>query len=289
MNRAPSFQFYPDKWIAGTMHLDAESYRAYHRVLCWMWLHAQDQCSMPDTDDAWRMATGLNNSVLTRCRVKIMHPDMELLEKGKCKIISHGLRKEARKQKEYRAKQSVNAKTRWHKQVIAKPPHIPPYMPPHMGSSCSPTPTPTPTPTPKDKNKRVPAARFIRPSPQEVTEYAKSKNIELDGGVFCSYYESNGWKVGRNPMQSWKAAVIGTWKRGSGIQGGFGNPGRKSRPPLRDKRQEYESAVWNITQGLREINKTALNDGDKQRAVDGLRDKYRDAPGALKEAMEIVK
>jgi hypothetical protein len=29
---------------------------------------------------------------------------------------------------------------------------------------------------------------------------------------FVDYYESNGWKVGKNPMKDWKAAVR-TWKQ----------------------------------------------------------------------------
>ncbi len=53
--------------------------------------------------------------------------------------------------------------------------------------------------------------KFIKPTDKEVTEYAKTIGYELDGERFCSHYESNGWKVGRNPMKSWKAAVK-TWK-----------------------------------------------------------------------------
>ena len=29
---------------------------------------------------------------------------------------------------------------------------------------------------------------------------------------FVDYYESNGWKVGKNPMKDWRAAVR-TWKQ----------------------------------------------------------------------------
>jgi len=29
---------------------------------------------------------------------------------------------------------------------------------------------------------------------------------------FCSYYDSNGWKVGKAKMANWQAAIIGTWK-----------------------------------------------------------------------------
>lgn len=52
---------------------------------------------------------------------------------------------------------------------------------------------------------------FSKPSALEVKDYAKSIGFELDGERFCDHYEANGWKVGRNPMRSWQAAVR-TWK-----------------------------------------------------------------------------
>jgi hypothetical protein len=33
----------------------------------------------------------------------------------------------------------------------------------------------------------------------------------VDPERFLSHYESNGWRVGRNPMKNWKHAVI-TWE-----------------------------------------------------------------------------
>jgi hypothetical protein len=54
--------------------------------------------------------------------------------------------------------------------------------------------------------------RFVKPSPEEVTSYAKSIDFDLIGQVFTDFYESKGWKVGKTPMKDWKAAVR-TWKR----------------------------------------------------------------------------
>lgn len=91
------------------------------------------------------------------------------------------------------------------------------------------------------------------------------------------------------------AAINYTIKRGwQGIReeespSGFRNPaGPKHRPPVRDKKQEYERAFNDIMRRLREIKAVMLVPDDKQRAIDALRDKYRDIPGALKEALEIV-
>ena len=50
--------------------------------------------------------------------------------------------------------------------------------------------------------------RFVKPTIEEVAAYAASLHYAgFSAEQFCAYYESNGWKVGRNPMRSWKNAV----------------------------------------------------------------------------------
>jgi hypothetical protein len=50
------------------------------------------------------------------------------------------------------------------------------------------------------------------PTLKEVTDYIKERGSNVDAEAFCAYYDSVGWKVGRNPMKSWKSAVI-TWEK----------------------------------------------------------------------------
>ncbi len=47
------------------------------------------------------------------------------------------------------------------------------------------------------------------PTLKEVVDFLGSETI---GTEFFDYYESNGWRVGRNPMKDWKAAAR-RWKR----------------------------------------------------------------------------
>ena len=54
--------------------------------------------------------------------------------------------------------------------------------------------------------------KFVKPSLEEVIAYCKERNNGVDADRFISYYEANGWKVGRNPMKDWRAAVR-TWER----------------------------------------------------------------------------
>ena len=60
--------------------------------------------------------------------------------------------------------------------------------------------------TPKKQN-------FVKPTLEEVQNYyleKKQVNAEQKAQRFVDYYESVGWKVGKNPMKDWKAAVR-TW------------------------------------------------------------------------------
>lgn len=49
--------------------------------------------------------------------------------------------------------------------------------------------------------------RFVPPSLDEVTAYCAERNNTVDPEGFIAFYTSNGWKVGKNPMKDWKAAV----------------------------------------------------------------------------------
>lgn len=54
--------------------------------------------------------------------------------------------------------------------------------------------------------------RFVKPTVEEVKQYCIERNNCVNAEHFFDYYESNGWKVGKNSMKDWKAAVR-TWER----------------------------------------------------------------------------
>ena len=62
-----------------------------------------------------------------------------------------------------------------------------------------------------NKNKKE-QRRFTPPTVEEVRAYCRERGNHVDPQRFVDYYTSNGWKVGRNPMKDWRAAV-GTWER----------------------------------------------------------------------------
>lgn len=51
-----------------------------------------------------------------------------------------------------------------------------------------------------------------KPTLDEVKQYCFERKNNVDAEKWFDYYTSNGWKVGKNPMKDWKAAVR-TWER----------------------------------------------------------------------------
>ena len=84
----------------------------------------------------------------------------------------------------------------------------------------------------EDKTEKIqadkpPTARFQKPTLEELTAEAIKISLPItEVDKFHNYYESNGWKVGKNPMKSWPAALRNWLSRlnaspdGSGKSGG---------------------------------------------------------------------
>ena len=58
--------------------------------------------------------------------------------------------------------------------------------------------------------------RFKKPTLEEIKQYCDEKHCAIDTQRFYDYYESNGWKVGKNPMKDWKATVRNWARVGNG-------------------------------------------------------------------------
>jgi predicted phage replisome organizer len=63
-----------------------------------------------------------------------------------------------------------------------------------------------------DTEKKKSASRFTPPTIEEVRAYCTERGNSVDADRFHSYYTSNGWKVGKNSMKDWRAAVR-TWEK----------------------------------------------------------------------------
>lgn len=54
--------------------------------------------------------------------------------------------------------------------------------------------------------------RFVPPTVEEVEAYCLERKNGIDAEAFVAFYDSKGWKVGKDPMKNWKSAVI-TWEK----------------------------------------------------------------------------
>lgn len=61
-------------------------------------------------------------------------------------------------------------------------------------------------------NNNISEKRFKPPTVDEVKAYCIERQNNVDAARFIDYYTANGWKVGKNTMKDWKAAVR-TWER----------------------------------------------------------------------------
>ena len=99
---------YVQKAIAGSQHLSGDTFKAYWLMLFWMWANSKDYCSIPDTDTAWSMATQINDmDKLVEIKAEIMNPEFPMLKIVGKKVVSNGLKKEAKHQQIIRKKNSI--------------------------------------------------------------------------------------------------------------------------------------------------------------------------------------
>ena len=101
-------------------------------------------------------------------------------------------------------------------------------------------------PEDSESEKEKPAKRFVRPSPQEVEEhFLKIESSREEASKFWNFYESKGWKVGKNSMSTWRAAAAG-WvirRKAEAAKGrGDGNPNSSS-----------QTLKQNIAEGFRKV------------------------------------
>ena len=81
-----------------------------------------------------------------------------------------------------------------------------------------------------DKPQKKSPKRFTPPSVDEVRAYCQERQNNVDPERFVDYYNSNGWKVGRNAMKDWKAAVR-TWEKNGLCGYGYGGKPQKPAQP----------------------------------------------------------
>lgn len=73
----------------------------------------------------------------------------------------------------------------------------------------------------KEKSIEKKSVRFTPPSIEEVRTYCLERKNGINAEQFIDFYTSKGWKIGKETMKDWKAAVR-TWERRDGRRGANG-------------------------------------------------------------------
>ena len=106
--------------------------------------------------------------------------------------------------------------------------------------------------------------RFVKPTIQEIQAYIIEKGYTFDAEAFYAFYESNGWKVGKNPMKNWKAACT-TWAKNRNNNNNNNNYGRET---ITDKIRRTVEEANKFSEQLRSRigEPTDVCDGDTDEA-----------------------
>ena len=183
MAKDPAFLFYPGDYVSGTMGMTFEEKGAYMDLLMLQFNRGHMNTHM------------------------IQHTIGHLWEQVKCKFIQdeEGLWYNVRLDVEKEKRKTFTESRRNNMKPKDKPSYEPPYethMQPHMDSHM------------ENENENINEDIINNKSKcnlEEALEYF-SIRIGLEAGQiesskFVNFYESKGWKVGKNPMKNWKAAA----------------------------------------------------------------------------------
>ena len=64
----------------------------------------------------------------------------------------------------------------------------------------------------RDSLKKPAVKRFVPPDILDVSDYCVERKNGIPPQSFIDHYKSKGWKVGKNKMKDWKAAIR-TWEQ----------------------------------------------------------------------------
>ena len=186
MAKDPAFLFYPGDYVSGTMGMTFEEKGAYMDLLMLQFNRGHMNTHM------------------------IQHTIGHLWEQVKCKFIQddEGLWYNVRLDVEKEKRKTFTESRRNNMKPKNKPKVEPSYethMQPHMESHME----NVNENINKDINTNKSKCSF-----EQAYEYMANKisldKAKIEAEKFVNYYESNGWKVGKNPMKSWTHAA-NTW------------------------------------------------------------------------------
>jgi len=224
--KAPAFQLYTDDFLAGTLEMSQEEVGQFIRLLCHQW----NRGSIPVETEKQQRLTGGCVSVDVLAKFRLCEDGSLRNERLESVRTERGL---FLQQQSIKGQQSAEkrrlAASAIQPELNQTSTEVQPDTQPD-GQPESNSPSPSPSPIVKKMADKPPCVRFQKPTVEELTAEAIKIGLPLpEVDKFLNYYESNGWKVGKNSMKSWPAAMKGWLARlgeASGLVGckGAANP-----------------------------------------------------------------
>lgn len=93
--------------------------------------------------------------------------------------------------------------------------------------------------------------RFVKPMPRDIYEYMVEKEFEFakqESQRFYNFYESNGWRIGKNSMKDWRATVR-NWMINFYERNKISTPKLSKLQAIQKAHEETENVDWNEKYG----------------------------------------
>ena len=236
MAKDPAFLFYPGDYVSGTMGMTFEEKGAYMDLLMLQFNRGHMNTHM------------------------IQHTVGHLWEQVKCKFIqdNEGLWYNVRLDVEKDKRKTFTESRRNNIKPKNKPSyetHMQPHMDSHMENVN------------KDINKDININKS-KCSFEQVYEYMSLRigtdQAKIEAEKFVNYYESNGWKVGKNPMKSWGAAA-NNW---------ITNTKQYAKETTSNQRKLDKNELENL-RNYNYIHSTSYGAGDYDRIFGGTNEEHK--------------
>lgn len=211
MPKLPYFQFYPDDYLSspGVTTCDLIDEGIYVRLLAYSWKH--DGCQLPyDMKYLRRLCKGARSERIE----SVINRHFEKVETipGKFFIRNFRIYTEFSKACGVSGKRSYAANVRWNKET-GDATALQVDMQKGMQNDAIPDIRYQIPEEPKIIVDKPIRKTFEVPAVGEVEAYCRlERGNSVDAEKFVAFYESNGWRVGKNPMKDWRAAVR-TWEK----------------------------------------------------------------------------
>jgi len=212
--KAPAFQLYTDDFLAGTLEMSQEEVGQFIRLLCHQW----NRGWIPVETEKQQRLTGGCVSVDVLVKFRLCEDGFLRNERLESVRTERGLFLQQQSKKGQQSAEKRRLATLENQPEVnrtsteVQPDTQPDGQPTPQPESNSPSPSPSPiTKIQADKPPRV---RFQKPTVEELTAEAIKIGLPVtEVDKFFNYYESNGWKVGKNSMKCWPAAMKGWLSR----------------------------------------------------------------------------